>query len=256
MMPISCVIVDDEELAIEELSYLLESIPDLRVVGQGRNGLDAIRQVREHEPDLLFLDIEMPGLNGFRVVEELAKSDELPQIVFVTAYDQYAVRAFEVNAVDYLLKPIDKSRLEKAVQRARKQLESEVSSNQKIISLLNMIASPSPKRSKLLVKEKNRNILVDSEEVIFAYVSDGIISVTTKDVAGETNYRTLEDLQADLDQETFWRVNRSYLVNINKISEVIPWFNRTLQLKMGDRKQTEISVSRSHSKRLKEYLKL
>ena len=161
-----------------------------------------------------------------------------------------------LNAVDYLLKPIDKSRLEKAVQRARKQLESEVTSNQKIMSLLNMIAAPSPKRSKLLVKDKNRNILVDSDEVIFANVSDGIISLTTKDVTGETNYRTLEDLQADLDQGIFWRVNRSYLVNINKISEVIPWFNRTLQLKMGDRKQTEIPVSRSHSKRLKEYLKL
>lgn len=255
-MPISCIIVDDEQLALEELSYLLDSIPGLAVIGQGHNGPDAIRLVRELEPDLLFLDIEMPGFNGFRVVEELAKTDELPQIVFVTAYDQYAVKAFEVNAVDYLLKPIEKSRLEKAVQRAKKQLESEVVSNQKIMNLLSMIASPSPKRAKLLIKDKNRNILVDSDEVIFANVSDGIISVTTKDLYGETNYRTLEDLQADLDPETFWRVNRSYLVNINKIAEVIPWFNRTLQLKMGDKKQTEIPVSRSHSKRLKEYLKL
>jgi two-component system response regulator LytT len=255
-MPISCIIVDDEQLALEELSYLLDSISELKVIGQGHNGLDAIRLVRELEPDLLFLDIEMPGLNGFRVVEELAKTDELPQIVFVTAYDHYAVKAFEVNAVDYLLKPIEKSRLEKAVQRAKKQLESEVVSNQRIMNLLSMIASPSPKRAKLLIKDKNRNILVDSEEVIFANVSDGIISVTTKDLFGETNYRTLEDLQADLDPETFWRVNRSHLVNINKIAEVVPWFNRTLQLKMGDKKQTEIPVSRSHSKRLKEYLKL
>jgi two-component system response regulator LytT len=255
-MPISCIIVDDEQLALEELSYLLDSIPELKVIGQGHNGPDAIRLVRELEPDLLFLDIEMPGLNGFRVVEELAKTDELPQIVFVTAYDHYAVKAFEVNAVDYLLKPIEKSRLEKAVQRAKKQLESEVVSNQRIMNLLSMIASPSPKRAKLLIKDKSRNILVDSDEVIFANVSDGIISVTTKDLFGETNYRTLEDLQADLDPETFWRVNRSYLVNINKIAEVVPWFNRTLQLKMGDKKQTEIPVSRSHSKRLKEYLKL
>ncbi len=255
-MPISCVIVDDEELALEELNYLLESIPEIQVIGQGRNGLDAIRLVQEMEPDLLFLDIEMPGLNGFRVVEELAKKDELPQIVFVTAYDQYAVQAFEVNAVDYLLKSVEKGRLEKAVQRAKKQLESEVTFNQKIKNLLSMIATSTHKRSKLLVKDKNRNILVDSEEVIFANVSDGIISVTTKDLMGETNYRTLEDLQADLDPEQFWRVNRSYLVNINKITEVVPWFNRTLQLKMGDKKQTEIPVSRSHSKRLKDYLKL
>ncbi len=255
-MPISCIIIDDEQLALEELNFLLDSVPDVKVIGQGRNGLEAIRLVEELEPDLLFLDIEMPGLNGFRVVEKLVQKDELPQIVFVTAYDQYAVRAFEVNAVDYLLKPVEKLRLEKAVQRARKLLETEVVSNFKIKNLLNMIAPSSPKRSKLLVKDKNRNILVDSDEIIFATVSEGIISLTTKELTGETNYRTLEDLQADLDPDIFWRVHRSYLVNINKIVEVVPWFNRTLQLKMTDRKQTEIPVSRSHSKRLKEYLKL
>jgi two-component system response regulator LytT len=255
-MPISCIIVDDEQLALEELNFLLDSIPDVKVIGQGRNGLEAIRLVEELEPDLLFLDIEMPGLNGFKVVEKLILRDELPQIVFVTAYDQYAVRAFEVNAVDYLLKPVEKSRLEKAVQRARRQLETEVVSDSRIKSLLQMMTPASPKRAKLLVKDKNRNILVDSEEVIFATVSEGIISLTTKELTGETNYRTLEDLQADLDPDSFWRVHRSYLVNINKIVEVVPWFNRTLQLKMGDKKQTEIPVSRSHSKRLKDYLKL
>jgi two-component system, LytTR family, response regulator LytT len=255
-MPISCIIVDDEHLALEELNFLLDSIPDVKVIGQGRNGLEAIRLVEELEPDLLFLDIEMPGLNGFKVVEKLVMRDELPQIVFVTAYDQYAVRAFEVNAVDYLLKPVEKSRLEKAVQRARRQLETEVVSDSRIKNLLHMMAPASPKRAKLLVKDKNRNILVDSDEVIFATVSEGIISLTTKELTGETNYRTLEDLQADLDPDSFWRVHRSYLVNINKIVEVVPWFNRTLQLKMGDKKQTEIPVSRSHSKRLKEYLKL
>jgi two-component system, LytTR family, response regulator LytT len=255
-MPISCIIVDDEQLALEELNFLLGSIPEVRVIGQGSNGIEAIRLVEELEPDLLFLDIEMPGLNGFKVVEQLAKKDELPQIVFVTAYDQYAVQAFDVNAVDYILKPVEKLRLEKAVQRAKKQLESEAVVNYRIKNLLSMIKPSGQKRSKLLVKDKNRNILVDSEEVIFANVSDGVISVATKDITGEANYRTLEDLQQDLDPDIFWRVHRSFLVNINKIKEVVPWFNRTLQLKMGDKKETEIPVSRSHSKRLKEYLKL
>jgi len=158
--------------------------------------------------------------------------------------------------VDYILKPVEKSRLEKAVQRARKQLESEIGVNDQIKNLLSMIAPSTQKKSKLLVKDKNRNFLIDSEEIIFANVSDGMISVTTKDLAGEANYRTLEDLQADLDPNIFWKVHRSYLVNINKIKEVVPWFNRTLQLKMIDKKETEIPVSRSHSKRLKEYLKL
>jgi two-component system, LytTR family, response regulator LytT len=255
-MSISCIIVDDEQPALEEINFLLESIPEVQVIGQGRNGIEAIQLVEELEPDLLFLDIEMPGLSGFKVVEQLISKDELPQVIFVTAYDQYAVKAFEVNAVDYILKPIEKSRLEKAVQRAKKQLESEAGVSSQLKNLISMMAPAAQKKSKLLVKDKNRNLLVDSEEVIFATVSDSIVQVSTQDLAGETNFRTLEELQTNLGAETFWRVHRSYLVNINRIKEVIPWFNRTLQLKMADRKETEIPVSRSHSRRLKEYLKL
>jgi two-component system response regulator LytT len=255
-MPISCIIVDDEQPALEEINFLLESIPEVKVIGQGRNGLEAIRLVEEFEPDLLFLDIDMPGLNGFKVVEQLVNKDQLPQVIFVTAYDQYAVKAFEVNAVDYILKPIEKSRLEKAVQRAKKQLESEADVSTQLKNLISMMAPAAQKRSKLLVKDRNRNLLINSDDVIFASVSDSVVHVSTQDLTGETNFRTLEDLQANLDPEIFWRVHRSYLVNINKIKEVIPWFNRTLQLKMGDKKETEIPVSRSHSRRLKEYLKL
>jgi two-component system LytT family response regulator/two-component system response regulator LytT len=255
-MPISCIIVDDEQPALEEINFLLESIPEVKVIGQGRNGIEAIRLVEELEPDLLFLDIEMPGLNGFKVVEQLASRDALPQVIFVTAYDQYAVKAFDVNAVDYILKPIERSRLEKAVQRAKKQLESETDVSSQLKNLINMMAPAALKKSKLLVKDKNRNLLVDSDEVIFANVSDSVVHLSTQDLTGETNFRTLEELQAKLDPEIFWRVHRSYLVNINKIKEVNPWFNRTLQLKMADKRQTEISVSRSHSRRLKEYLKL
>jgi two-component system LytT family response regulator/two-component system response regulator LytT len=254
-MAIACIIVDDEQPALEEIGFLLESVPDVKVIGQGRNGLEALKLVKELEPDLLFLDIEMPGLNGFEVVEQLASRDELPQVIFVTAYDQYAVKAFEVNAVDYILKPIEKSRLEKAVQRAKKQLDSDAGvSNLK--NLISMMAPSAHKKSKLLVKDKNRNLLVDSEEVVFASVAGSVVHVSTLDLTGETNFRTLEELQGNLDPEIFWRVHRSYIVNINKIKEVVPWFNRTLQLKMADKKETEIPVSRSHSRRLKDYLKL
>ncbi len=255
-MPISCIIVDDEQPALEEINFLLSSVPEVKVIGQGRNGIEALRLVEELEPDLLFLDIEMPGLNGFKVVEQLAEKDALPQVIFVTAYDQYAVKAFDVSAVDYILKPIEKSRLEKAVQRAKRQLESGIVVNDQIKTLLSMISPSTHKKAKLLMKDKNRNLLVDSEEVIFANVSDGVVLVSTHDLTGETNFRTLEELQSNLDPEVFWRVHRSFLVNINKIKEVVPWFNRTLQLKMGDKKETEIPVSRSHSKRLKDYLNL
>ncbi|MFN8009377.1 MAG: LytTR family DNA-binding domain-containing protein [Terriglobia bacterium] len=257
-MPISCIIVDDEQPALEELHFLLSSLADVKVIGQGRNGVEAIKLVEELEPDLLFLDIEMPGLNGFKVVEQLARKDALPQVIFVTAYDQYAVKAFDVNAMDYILKPIEKSRLEKAVQRVKKQLESESKVSGQLQDLISLMATPEhkPKKSKLLVKDKNRNLLIDSEDLIYANVSESVVQVATHDLIGETNFRTLEELQANLDPEIFWRVHRSFLVNINKIKEVVPWFNRTLQLKMADRKETEIPVSRSHSKRLKAYLNL
>ena len=255
-MPISCILVDDEALALEELHFLLDSVPDVGVIGQGRNGVEAIRLVKELEPDLMFLDIQMPGLNGFQVVHQLIKDDVLPQVIFVTAFNQYAVKAFEVNAVDYILKPVEKSRLEKAIQRAKRQLESKVRVDDKIKDLLSLFASSTPKKSKLLVKDKNRHLMVDSEEIVFASVSDGSVLVATQEIKGETHYRTLEDLQTNLDPQIFWRVHRSFLVNINKIKEVVPWFNRTLQLKMADDAETEIPVSRSHSRRLKEYLKL
>jgi two-component system, LytTR family, response regulator LytT len=255
-MSIKCICVDDEHLALEELKYLLEMIPDIEVIGEGSNGPEAIKLIQDLEPDLIFLDVQMPGLNGFEVVDQLIRLDILPQVVFVTAFDQYAVRAFEINVVDYLLKPVEKSRLEKAIQRVKHQLENRSVSEQKLRELLEMM-NPSPqKKSKLLIKDKNRNILVNSDEIIYANVSDGIVSVASRDLTGETNYRTLEDLQTDLDPQSFWRVHRSYLVNINRIKEVIPWFNRTLQLKMNDKQETEIPVSRAHAKRFKEYLKL
>ncbi len=255
-MPISCILIDDEELALEELHFLLDSVSGIGVVGQGRNGVEAIRLVKELEPDLMFLDIQMPGLNGFQVVHQLVKEEVLPQVIFVTAYDQYAVRAFEVNAVDYILKPVEKSRLEKAIQRARKQMESNVPADDRIKNLLKQFIPATPRKSKLLVTDRKRHLMVDADDIVFASVSDGSVQVSTRDLNGQTHYRTLEELQANLDPQIFWRVHRSFLVNINRIKEVVPWFNRTLQLKMADPAETEIPVSRSNSRKLKEYLKL
>ena len=204
----------------------------------------------------MFLDIQMPGLNGFQVVRQLVKDEVLPQVIFVTAYDQYAVRAFEVNAVDYILKPVEKSRLETAIRRARKQLESNIPVDDRIKNLLNQFVPATPRTSKLLVTDRKRHLMVDADDVVFASVSDGSVQVATRDLSGETHFRTLEELQANLDPQIFWRVHRSFLVNINQIKEVVPWFNRTLQLKMADQAETEIPVSRTNSRRLKEYLKL
>ena len=123
-MPLSAVIVDDEQLARDELAFLLKSVGDVDVVAQGKNGMEAVSLIREHSPDVVFLDVQMPGLDGFGVIKRLVdRKVPLPQIVFATAFDQYAVKAFEVNAVDYLLKPFDKKRVSLSVQKARKNLQ-------------------------------------------------------------------------------------------------------------------------------------
>src|SRR6266849_2618069 len=139
-MPLSAVIVDDEQLARDELAYLLKNLDDVNVVAQGKNGLEAISLIREHNPDLLFLDVQMPGLDGFGVIKKLLdKKVALPKVVFATAVDQYAVKAFEVNAVDYLLKPFDKKRVAQAAQRAREQVSPANSSQERLETLVRML---------------------------------------------------------------------------------------------------------------------
>lgn len=246
--------MDDEQPARDELAFLLKSFPDVEVVGQGKNGLEALNLIRELDPQVVFLDVQMPGLDGFGVIKRLFdKKARLPSFVFATAYDHYAVHAFEVNAIDYLLKPIARSRLEMAIARARRAIETAESTYEKLDKLVQMVEErPIPQRSKLLVKSGGRLFLVDSDDVIFASIEGGVITVVTKVLEGESNFRTVEELQNNLDAKTFWRAHRSHLVNINRIKEVMPWFKSSYQLKMDDRKQTQIPVSRGQTRRLRE----
>jgi two-component system response regulator LytT len=250
---LSAVIVDDEQLALDELSYLLKSVDEVSIVAQGHNGLDAVNLIKEHSPDIVFLDVQMPGLDGFGVIKKLLdRRIALPQIVFATAYDQYAVKAFEVNAVDYLLKPFDKKRVNQAVEKARKKLHSTSASTDKLDTLVKMLEAQRPQNSKVLLRSTGRLLLVEQKDVCFASIEDGVITVVAHTLEGQSNCRTLEELLADLDPDMFWRAHRSYLVNINRIKEVVPWFKSSYQLRMDDRKQTEIPVSRAQTKRLRE----
>ncbi len=218
-MPLSAVIVDDEQLARDELAYLVQSIADVNVVAQGKNGLEAVNLIREHSPDLVFLDVQMPGLDGFGVIKKLLdRKVPLPKIIFATAFDQYAVKAFEVNAVDYILKPFDKKRVAQSVEKARAKIEGGAGSD-----------------------------------------DDGVITVVTSGHAGmegQSNCRTLEELNDNLNPSLFWRAHRSFLVNIHHIREVVPWFKSSYQLRMDDKKQTEIPVSRAQTRRLRELFNL
>jgi DNA-binding LytR/AlgR family response regulator len=253
-MTLSALIVDDEQLARDELSYLLKSVDDVNVVGQGRNGLEAVNLIKEHSPDLVFLDVTMPGLDGFGVIKKLIdRKIPVPQIVFATAFDQYAVKAFEVNAVDYLLKPFDKKRVTQAVEKARKKAQSSAAAgNDRLDTLVKMLEAQKPQHSKVLLRSAGRLLLVDQKDVCFASIEDGIISVATTHVEGQSNCRTLEELLEGLDPDMFWRAHRSYVVNINRIREVVPWFKSSYQLRMDDKKQTEVPVSRAQTKRLRE----
>src|ERR1700692_4945180 len=161
-MPLSAVIVDDEQLARDELAYLLKNAGDVNIVAQGKNGLEAVNLIKEHNPDLVFLDVQMPGLDGFGVIKKLLdKKVPLPKIVFATAFDQYAVKAFEVNAVDYLLKPFDKKRVAQSVQKVRDKLESGSASSDKLETLVRMLEQQKPQASKLLIKAAGRLFLVN-----------------------------------------------------------------------------------------------
>lgn len=257
-MKISAVIVDDEQPARDELAYLLKAIPGVEVIGQGRNGLEAVNLIRELNPHVVFLDVQMPGLDGLGVVKKLLdKKVRLPYFVFATAYDHYAVQAFEVNAVDYLLKPIAKGRLEKTIAKIRRELEGSAPLSQKLDRLVELVEGrPVPQKSKLLVKCAGRYVLVNSDEIIYASIEDGVITVVTREAEGESNFRTIEELQSNLDPNTFWRVHRSFLVNINRIREVVPWFKSSYQLKMDDRKQTEVPVSRAQTRKLRDLFNL
>jgi two-component system, LytTR family, response regulator LytT len=255
-MSLSAVIVDDEQLARDELAYLLKNAEDVNVVAQGKNGLEAVNLIKEHNPDLVFLDVQMPGLDGFGVIKKLLdKKVPLPKIVFATAYDQYAVKAFEVNAIDYLLKPFDKKRVAQSLQKARAKQESDTLPTEKIDALVKMLESQKQPAVKILLKAMGRMLLVDQREICYAWIEEGVISVVTggpSGIEGESNCRTLEELLDSLDGNLFWRAHRSYLVNINRIREVVPWFKSSYQLRMDDKKQTEIPVSRAQTKRLRE----
>jgi DNA-binding LytR/AlgR family response regulator len=191
----------------------------------------------------------------------------LPQFVFATAYDQYAVRAFTVNAVDYLLKPFDLARVSEAVERAKARIAAGSPSAgagpdqlqiDRLLQLLNRPQNGETNRppAKLIVEAQSRLLLVDQAEICFAAINEGVIRVVTRAFEGQSKCRTLEELLELLDPARFWRAHRGFVVNIDQIREVMPWFKSSYQLRMNDKQQTEIPVSRAQTKRLRELFNL
>lgn len=291
-MTLTALIIDDELLARQELLYLLQSVDGVEVMAQVSNGIEAVEMVRTHRPDVVFLDVQMPGLDGFAVLKKLLDKKtglktDLPQIVFATAFDQYAVRAFEVNAVDYLLKPFDLRRVQQTIEKVRARIagrgvglasdDAAATSNgttaasdstaadgpatdarlDTLLRLMEERTHPSrPHSRKVIVRALGHLLPVDQKEICFASIESGTINVVTRGVEGQSNCRTLEELMDLLDPQIFWRAHRSFIVNIQHIREVVPWFKSSYQLRMDDAKKTGIPVSRAQTKRLRELFNL
>ena len=248
----SAIVADDEQLAREELSFLLGQTGEVEVIATASNGLEAVELIEKLEPDLVFLDIQMPGLDGLGVVRRLRERQiELPHFIFSTAWDQFAVEAFRLDAMDYLLKPVERERLDETLVRARRALLDKAPTDASPVTAIR-IAGP----SRLLVRSGTRNLIIDPQELIYATISGGVITLMATGTEGQSSFRTLEELQSALNPDIFWRAHRSWVVNLNRIREVTPWFKSTYQLRMDDKKGTEIPVSRAQSRQLRDMLNL
>jgi len=248
---ITVLIADDEKLARRDLKFLLDSIPDIKVAGEAKNGVEALEKIEKLSPQITFLDIEMPGLNGLQVVEKLIERGIDTAVVFVTAYDHYAVRAFEVNAIDYLLKPVAAERLEETLRRIRKRMQGEDRPPVDLQSVLTAVKSREVRKLSLRMEESHR--IIDESDLIYAVVEKGVVTAITRESRGTLACDSLDELQKQLSAERFLRVHRSYVVNVDMIQEVIPWFSGTYRLKLKN--GSVIPLSRNHVKSLRAVLR-
>jgi two-component system LytT family response regulator len=241
-------IVDDEAPARERLKRLLASLEGVKVIGEARDGVQAVEMIEAQSPDLVLLDIQMPGLDGFGVIEAL---EDPPAVIFVTAYDQYAIRAFEVHALDYLLKPFSQKRLAKAIHHAREALAEGQDLAAQLGSLLESLAAEGRYLNRLAVRDGDRIRVLEVGEVDWIGVEDEQVKVHVGDQAYAIR-RTLAELEARLDPDRFFRAHRSTIVNLDRIQEVIPWFkgSHILRLTTG----AEVDLSRARARVLRKIL--
>jgi two-component system LytT family response regulator len=247
-MDMRTLIVDDEPPARERLKRLLDDIEGVALIGEAEDGAQAVELIERERPDLVLLDIQMPGLDGFGVVEAL---DDPPPLVFVTAYDQYAIRAFEVNALDYLLKPFSRERLEKAIRRAQEAQTEEQDVAARLRPLLESLAAQGRYLTRLAVRDRDRICVLDVDEVDWIGVEDEQVVVHVGDRAYPAR-RTLSALEARLDPAHFFRAHRSAIVNLSRVKEVIPWFKGSHKLRLTT--GAEVDLSRAQARALRKIL--
>ena len=249
--PIRVLLVDDEPLARGMLREMLQDEPDAVIVGESVNGREALEAIRTHHPDLLFLDVQMPELGGFEVLDALGK-EPLPYVIFVTAYDQYAVRAFEVHALDYLLKPFDRDRFELSWQRAKAQMMRDRNGgSDRILALLEELKAGPKYLERLVIKAAGRIYFLETSEIDWIGAEGNYVSVHS----GKKSHllrETITSLESQLDPKKFVRIHRSSIVRIDRIQELQPWFHGEYRIILQD--GTQLTLSRNYRDKLQEAL--
>ena len=251
---IRAIIVDDEELARDEMRYLLED-EEVEIVAEAKDGREALILAEEHAPDLLFLDIQMPGMNGFQVLQGLVGKQHVPLVIFATAFDQYAIKAFEVNALDYLLKPIEKERLHEALERARRAMPKREEYTERLRRLAENIQVKTPFLPRLVIQKEKDVGLVESEKVAMLSREGRRIRAYTGDGTFDTNYKDLDELEPQLDPLIFLRLGADHIVNLRLIAEIMPWSGGRYNIVLDDAEHTEVQLTRSQAMLLKNKVK-
>ena len=249
---IRALVIDDEPLAREMIREMLSDDPEVEIIGECINGHEAVAAIRAHAPDLLFLDVQMPELGGFAVLEAL-EAEHIPFVIFVTAYDQYAVRAFEVHALDYLLKPFDRERFEAAWQRAKAQIRRERTANldQRILALLEEIKAAPKYLERLVIKTGGRVFFLETDDIYWIEAEGNYVRIHN----GQKSYllrETISGLEAQLDPKKFLRIHRSAIVKIDRIQELQPWFHGEYRVILHN--GTQLTLSRNYRENLQEAL--
>lgn len=249
-MKLKALIIDDEEPARQELRYLLEQMNEIEIVGEGENAKDALKLLAAIDCSVVFLDIQMPGMSGIELGEVLKSLKKPPAIIFVTAYEEYALQAFEVDAVDYILKPFDSSRIEQAIKKVLSMQRSEGEENKAEEQTVRTVAA----LERIPLEYKGRTLLLAQDDIAYIYTQNEAVYVRTIDDKEYLARFTLKDLEQRLSSEKFFRTHRCYIVNLSRIKEITPYFSGTYTVTLDNKQKTEIPVSRNQARKLKKIL--
>ncbi|MBM7854884.1 two-component system LytT family response regulator [Desulfohalotomaculum tongense] len=258
-MKLRALIVDDEYPARQELRYLLSNFDNVEIVGEATNASEALELIKALEYHVLFLDIAMPGMNGLELGAAIQELPHRPRVIFITAYDEHALKAFEVNAVDYILKPVEEQRLRKAVDKVLKLYQKnaggreDTGSDDEMAEKERVGGDKEVKIDRIPAEKQGKTVLVSMSDIFYAFTENDYVYIKTNKDKLLTRF-TLKELESRLDPAMFFRTHRCCLVNLRKVKEILPFFNGTYNLVLEDEEKSEVPVSRAQAKKLRKIL--